>query len=314
MTKCCAKTAEKDLFHLFQKMYYDLSKLGDRSIMDGHTHLDRLFRRDRSQYSVNMSHLTMEELILGPDDSRDLRRTFAGCIANFIQPDDWTSSPFSDVVQRCASHRWVTPTLGCHPQYADKWTQETPDLLKRAVQDLGNVAAIGECGLDSVHSTSWNDQERAFKGQISVARAMGLPLVIHLRKAEVAGREILRQAALPSDWPIHRHCFVGSSQEYEEWKSIFPNTYFSFTGWVTYPANVNMAMRRLVEQIPADRLIVESDAPYFLPRQARTTSHYSRPAHTLYVAQALASMRGVSVNNLLNTNKTNILKLYKPRQ
>ena len=157
MIKCCAEAAEKDLFHLFQKMNYDLSKLGDGSIMDGHAHLDRLIRRARSQYALNVSRLMVEELILGPGDSRDLRRTFAGCVANFIQPDDWTQLPFSDVLLRCASHKWVIPTLKCHLQFADKWTQETSGLLIWAVQDLGTVAAIGECGLNSSHS-AMNDE------------------------------------------------------------------------------------------------------------------------------------------------------------
>jgi TatD DNase family protein len=147
--------------------------------------------------------------------------------------------------------------------------------------------AIGETGLDYYRDYApADDQRRAFEAQIELARSVGKPLVIHTRAAEDETLSMLHERA--ADLRVILHCF--SMPERIEECLAHPNWFISFAGNVTYPKAVELRAAAL--RVPAERLLVETDAPYLAPQPIRGKPN--SPAHVVDTAQALAVERRVS--------------------
>lgn len=185
-------------------------------------------------------------------------------------------------------HPMVWAAVGVHPHDADGWTAADAGWI-RDLAGHPRVVAIGECGLDHHHDHSARDaQERAFRGQIAVARETGLPLVIHTRDATEDTLRILDEDA--GDHPVILHCFSITGPEDVD-RVIASGWYTSFAGPLTYPKNGGL--REAAARIPADRLLVETDSPYLspVPRRGRP----NQPAHVAHTLAALAGVRGMDV-------------------
>ena len=105
---------------------------------------------------------------------------------------------------------------------------------------------------------------------------------------------------------------MGTIEEYEAWMREFPNTWWSFTAWITHDGGLTDDHKIMIKAIPSDRLLVETDTPYFIPKGLRPHSQFSRPTHAILVAKALADIRGQSLNQILNSTMKNLLNLYDP--
>ena len=115
-------------------------------------------------------------------------------------------------LRSCMNQSRAFLALGCHPRFADRLGSlqlQRLELLAR--ERKGGLVAIGECGLDlsSNNKLSLNVQKKAFSAQVSLALRLKLPLVLHIRKAEEEGRQLLQELEVPATWPMHRHCFKG---------------------------------------------------------------------------------------------------------
>jgi TatD DNase family protein len=178
----------------------------------------------------------------------------------------------------------ITVIAGIHPHNAAKATPEFLDAVVAAVRDP-LLVAIGEIGLDFHYDFSPRDTQAAvFADQLDRARAAGLPVVLHVREAHAETLELLREhPALPGSVV---HCFTGDAATAARYLDL--GFYVSFSGIVTFPKAVEV--REAARFVPADRLLVETDAPYLAPRAHRGRT--CEPAHVRETLLELAALRG----------------------
>jgi TatD DNase family protein len=184
----------------------------------------------------------------------------------------------------------VYAAIGRHPNYATGF--DDADLAElEALAAHPRCVAIGETGLDYYRDYAPRaDQERAFSAQISVARATAKPLVIHTRAAEDDTLRMLSERA--EGVRVILHCF--SMPDRIEECLEHPDWWFSFAGNVTYPRAE--ALRVAAVRVPAERLLVETDAPYLSPQVVRGKPN--QPANVAHTAQAVAVERRVPYEEL----------------
>lgn len=184
----------------------------------------------------------------------------------------------------------VFAAIGRHPNLASGFDDIVLDELAR-LAGHERCVAIGETGLDHYRDHAPRaDQRRAFEAQIELAREVGKPLVIHTRAAEEETIRLLRERA--DGLRVILHCFSMPDRLEECLEQ--PLWWISFAGNVTYPGAAELA--RAAERVPAERLLVETDAPYLTPQAAR--GERNRPALVAHTASFLAERRGVSYEQL----------------
>jgi len=183
----------------------------------------------------------------------------------------------------------VYAALGHHPNEATGVSDEDlADVAQLAEHE--RCVAIGETGLDYFRDYAPRaDQERAFAGQIEIARAAGKPLVIHTRAAEDDTVRMLKEHAAGLE--VILHCF-SMADRWEECAA--EGWWFSFAGNVTYPKSLDLAFA--AAKVPAERLLVETDAPYLTPQEVR--KERNQPAFVELTARFVAQARGVSYSEL----------------
>ena len=172
--------------------------------------------------------------------------------------------------------------------------------------------AVGECGLDYSHKNSIPKatQIKVFTKQLEIAMKYKIPLVIHIRDAEKDGLKVLKDAGVPEDFPIHRHCFGGNLEDAKTWLSNYSECKLGFTGLVTY--SHASQVHKVVEHVDIDRILLETDAPYFLPSGARKNSmNCSFPGHVIYVAAKIAKLKKMTLEQVLIKNILNSKLIYK---
>jgi len=185
-------------------------------------------------------------------------------------------------------------TAGIHPHHALEYTDECEREL-RALHAHPEVVAVGECGLDYFRDFSPPPaQRRAFERQLQLANDNGKPVFLHQRDAHADFISILREcSALPG--PAVVHCFTGSLEELFAY--LDHGCYIGITGWLCDERR-GLHLRELVRHIPADRLMLETDAPYLLPRTLKPLPKDRRnePAFLPHIAHHVAHARGEDVN------------------
>jgi TatD DNase family protein len=183
----------------------------------------------------------------------------------------------------------VHAAVGRHPNHAHGF--DAADLAElRALAAHERCVAIGETGLDYYRDTAPRaDQRRAFEAQIALAAETGKPLVIHTRAAEEDTLEMLRERA--AGVTVLLHCF--SMPDHLD-EVIDRGWIVSYAGNVTYPSHEALAAS--VERVPAERLLVETDAPYLSPQPVR--KHRNQPAFVMHTARFVAERRGVALAEL----------------
>jgi TatD DNase family protein len=186
-------------------------------------------------------------------------------------------------------HDEVIAIVGRHPHETAGFDELALEEIERAASHP-RARAIGETGLDYYRDRAPRaDQERAFEGQIALAAETGKPLVIHTREAEDDTLRMLRAHA--DGVTVLLHCFSMPDRLEEV---LDRGWYVSFAGNVTYPRNE--ALAAAAERVPADRLLVETDAPYLTPQAVR--KERNQPAYVVHTARFVAERRGVSLDEL----------------
>lgn len=195
-------------------------------------------------------------------------------------------------------------SIGTHPHYADK----EPDITTADLVKLANdpkVVAIGEAGLDYFrNNSSVEGQERGFRRHIAAARETGLPLVIHARDADDDIARILEEESSKGAFPFMLHCFTGGPELAK--RGIALGGYVSFSGVITFKKSE--ALRTVAAGLPADRILVETDAPYLAPEPYR--GKRNEPAFVTNTARALADARGVDVETVSKQTTENFFRLF----
>jgi TatD DNase family protein len=195
-------------------------------------------------------------------------------------------------------------SVGTHPHYAHEELDVTVDELVAHAQHP-KVVAIGEAGLDYHYDNSPRDaQERGFRSHIAAARATGLPLVIHSREADADTARILEEETGQGAFPAVLHCFTGGADLAR--RAVALGGYVSFSGILTFKNS--MALRAVAAELPADRMLVETDAPYLAPNPFR--GKRNEPAYVVETAKILADTRGVSFEAIARQTSENFFRLF----
>lgn len=184
-------------------------------------------------------------------------------------------------------------TAGVHPHHAIEYTEEA-DAELRALHLHAEVRAVGECGLDYHRDFSPRPaQRRAFERQLQIAADTGKPLFLHQRDAHDDFVAIMR-AFDGKIGPAVVHCFTGSREEL--FACLDHDWYIGITGWLCDERR-GSHLRELVKHIPAKRLMIETDAPYLLPRTVKPQPPHRRnePMYLRHIVEELARDRGEEV-------------------
>ena len=200
-------------------------------------------------------------------------------------------------------------TTGVHPHHASDWTPEDGAWMS-ALAELPEVVAIGECGLDFFRNFSPpEDQERAFHAQLEIAAGTGLPVFLHQRDAHDRFKAILEEH-LPGLAGGVAHCFTGAREELDDYLDM--GLYIGITGWICDERR-GVHLRDLVASIPPDRLLLETDAPYLLPRdlEPRPASRRNEPMYLDHIARAVAACAGKTFDRLASETRTNAIQCFR---
>ena len=184
-------------------------------------------------------------------------------------------------------------TAGVHPHHATEYTAEC-DAEMRALVARPEVVAVGECGLDYFRDFSpRHAQRRAFELQLEIAADTGKPLFLHQRDAHRDFVDVMNQFE-GRVGPAVVHCFTGTREELFE--CLDHDWHIGITGWLCDERR-GQHLRELVKSIPANRLMIETDAPYLLPRTVRPAPSHRRnePMYLAHIVEELARDRGESL-------------------
>jgi TatD DNase family protein len=201
-------------------------------------------------------------------------------------------------------HVWAT--VGVHPHNAgeDAGLPGVDDLV--ALAGHPKVVGIGESGLDYFYNKSPHEaQQEGFRRHIRAARITGLPLVVHARQADADIAKILQEErAAGGDFAFVLHCFSSGRQLAE--LAVEIGGYVSLSGILTFPKSDDL--RAIAADLPAERLLVETDAPYLAPVPHR--GKRCEPAMVVHAAEVLARVRGWSVAQAQRITTENALRLF----
>ena len=211
---------------------------------------------------------------------------------------------WGDVIAAAEANDDVWATVGVHPHEADAH----PDLGASALIEGAQhprVIAIGECGLDYYYDKSDRQAQRErFQAHIEAARNTGLPLVVHTRDAEDDTAEMLTRAVDEGGVAGVLHCFTGSAELAR--KALDLGFYISLSGIVTFKNATDL--QETAKTIPADRLLVETDAPFLAPVPNRGKT--CEPAFVADTAAFVATLRGEEIESLANSTTANFFRLF----
>ncbi len=204
------------------------------------------------------------------------------------------------------AHDNVWCTVGVHPQSAAKAPIPAPEALA-ALADHPKVVGIGESGLDYFYDTAPKDvQQASFRAHIRAARLAGLPLCIHARAADDDIASILREEREEGgDYDFLLHCFSSGRGLAEA--ALNMGGYVSFSGILTFPKSTEN--REIARDVPADRLLVETDAPYLAPVPFR--GKRNEPSYVAKTAAVLADVRGMTQEALAELTTANFRRLFR---
>jgi TatD DNase family protein len=199
-------------------------------------------------------------------------------------------------------------TAGVHPHDASRWNSETAEFIRELAREP-EVVAIGECGLDFNRDYSPRpQQEAAFEAQLAIAADVSLPVFLHERDSSARFAEILGQ------WRSRLvggvvHCFTGSESALTTWLQM--DMHIGVTGWICDERR-GQELQSLVGRVPLNRLLLETDAPWLLPRDLRPRPAKGRnePALLPHICTAVARFSGHSPEDVARCSTENARRLF----
>ncbi|MDH5377076.1 MAG: TatD family hydrolase [Gammaproteobacteria bacterium] len=253
-------------------------------IVDSHCHINRLKGYDESDGLQNYLNSAYEQ---------DVKRFLCVCI------DLETLDEVMDVAN---TSEHIYASVGVHPNHTDC---EEPDVARLvSLADNPKVVAIGETGLDYFRvggDQQW--QRDRFAVHIEAAKQTGKPLIIHTREAREDTIKVMQENKADEIGGV-MHCFT------ENWEmakaALDLNFYISFSGIVTFSSAKEL--QEVAKRVPLDRILVETDCPYLAPVPHR--GQQNEPAHTRLVAEFVASLRGISVEEVAEATTENFYRLF----
>ncbi len=244
------------------------------------------------------SHINMIE---GTPIESVIQNAIENGVNKIIVPSAYPKD-IDDVIKLVNRYDNVYGMLGVHPTEVKDWTDDLADKIREYSKNP-KIVAIGEIGLDYYWDKSFNDlQKEIFIKQIKLANELNLPISIHDREAHKDTFDILKEHNKNSK--IVMHCFSGSVEFANE--CIKEGMYIALGGVVTFKNAVKM--KEVAINIPLDRLLLETDAPYLTPVPFRGKEN--QPAYTKYVAEEIAKLRNITVDEINKATTQNTFEVF----
>jgi TatD DNase family protein len=252
--------------------------------VDSHCHLDdEQFHSDREQVIQR---------------ARDAGLKYMLAIGTGDGPPDLEAA-----IRLANQYSFIYATVGVHPNDAQKSNPQTFENL-RAIVQRPKVAAIGEIGLDYHWGIPPEAQFPVFRTQLEIAAEARMPVAIHTRDAWDDTLDLLREFWAPTGLPCIMHCFTGDAERAKQCLDL--GFILSFGGVATFPKSAEI--REAARMTPADRLLIETDAPYLAPVPHR--GKRNEPSFVTHTAATLAEVRGVSLADLAAQTTANFERIF----
>ena len=251
-------------------------------LFDTHAHLDdRAFDEDREELLASLPGQGLE-LVMNPGCSLESSR---------------------NTVKLAAAYDYIYAAVGSHPDVADEVNEEVLEEYRTLCKLNPKVKAIGEIGLDYYYEDIPREvQLKAFRLQMELARELDIPVIVHERDAHEDGMKVVRE--FPDVKGVF-HCYSGSAEMARQ--LVNEGWYIGFTGVLTFK-NARKAVE-VAAAIPLERIVLETDCPYMAPVPFR--GKRNDPGKLCYMAQKLAEIRGVSVEEIHRITTENGRRLYR---
>lgn len=223
-------------------------------------------------------------------------------VEKLIVPSAYASD--IDIVAKLASkYENVYGLLGVHPSEVKDWTDDLIDKIKECAKSP-KIVGIGEIGLDYYWDKSFNDlQKKVFIKQINLANELNFPISVHDREAHKDSFDILTEFNKNSI--VIMHCFSGSVEFMHE--CVKQGWYIAIGGVVTFKNAIKM--KEVAKEVPLDKLLIETDAPYLTPVPYRGKTN--QPAYVKYVAEEIANLRNTSFEEIDEQTTKNAKLVFK---
>ncbi len=225
-----------------------------------------------------------------------------GLVHSCVHPDEFAG--IQALARQLPELRFA---VGLHPLDADKWNQDTGQLILSLANSDPKVVALGEMGLDFYKADNQEQQQTVFEAQLDLAAELNLPVIIHCREAAAPMREMLLS------WKNFRgerargvmHCWGGTPEETQWFLDL--GFYISFSGTVTFK-NAKQ-IHSSAQMVKSDRLLIETDCPFLAPVPKRGQRR-NEPAYVRYIAEAVANLRGVTLEAIATQTTQNACELF----
>ena len=251
-------------------------------LFDTHAHLDdRAFDCDREELLAGLA-ARGTSMVMNPGCSLDSSKN-AVALAN--------------------AYPWIYAAVGSHPDVADEVNEAVLERYRLLAAENPKVKAIGEIGIDYHYEDIPREfQLKAFRMQMELAKELNLPVIVHEREAHEDGMKVVKE--FPEVKGVF-HCYSGSAEMARQLVDL--GWYIGFTGVLTFK-NARKAIET-AENIPLERIVLETDCPYMAPVPHR--GKRNDPGYLCYMAQKLAQIRGLSVEEIGHITAENGKRLYR---
>ena len=254
-------------------------------IVDTHTHIDMLKNITADEAVKNASAYGVKKMIIPTSDAKDIDKV------------NELSLKFDNVYA----------LLGVHPSEIAGWNNNVAEKIRKLVSQNKKILGLGEIGLDYHWDDSNKDeQKRVFIEQIKLANELKLPMCIHDRDAHKDTLDILKEHNKGSNAVLH--CFSGSVEFMRE--CVKEGYYIALGGVVTFKNA--QKVRDVAREIPFDKLLLETDAPFLTPEPHR--GEENQPAYTKFVAEKIAQIRQINIDELIQITTENAYRLYNIKE
>jgi TatD DNase family protein len=233
---------------------------------------------------INLAHDSYDS-----DRAAVIERARHAGVIQLVVTGSTLASSAQAIALAAAAPRRLFATAGVHPHHASELSASRLSELRELAREP-TVVAVGECGLDYFRNFSpAAAQQAAFHRQLELAAELGKPVFLHQRDAHADFLAILREHA--SHWRGVAHCFTGDGEQLRAYLQL--GLAIGITGWICDERR-GAHLAALMPEIPAEKLLLETDGPYLLPRDLRPkpASRRNEPGYLPHIAAAVARARG----------------------